>query len=206
MNPLEPLTSFIGSLRGHCFMGLTSAFLMTSCSTQSTLEPPRFDSETGDMVVTQRAAVVYARDLPHISRAGRDYLYLGPVEVTRNGVQRYYLWVGTGSTLDRSFRGEALPEMSRLSLEVEGEVLDLPLVAWTSRVGEPYEVAAPLHDSQIAAVGFDDLERVLAEKITSIRLYDSADRQLSYTHWGGTWSAWAEEASEGVIGFQVEMR
>lgn len=194
MNPLRQLT---------VLFYLTA---MTSCGTQNPLQPPRFDADNGDMIVTQREAVVFARDLPHISRAGRDYIYLGPVEVTRNGVQRYYLWVGTASTLDRAFRGESPPEMSRLSLEVGGEVLDLPLTEWTSEVGGPYRVAAPVHASQISALGFDDLERVLADDLASIRLYDTSGHLLDYSHWRGGWSVWEAEESEAAVGFKVEVR
>ena len=124
------------------------------------------------MVVAYEDALVLARPVPHLSTSARDYVYLGPVEVTRNGVPRYFLWVGVTSTVDRSFAGEKPLQPIKLSLKLDGETLDLPLEAWVNDSGGfPYDTVTPVQASLRAAISFDDLERLQDKHLEGVTLY-----------------------------------
>ena len=180
---------------------------MSGCSASSELVPPRFDPISGNMIVAYSEAVVFARAMPHLSTSGRDYLYLGPAEVSRNGVQTYYLWVGVGSTLDRSFAGERQAPPVKLSLELDEETLDLPLDEWIDDVSQlPYPTAVPIQASLRAQVTLEDLERLAQAGLTDVTLFSEQGQPAKYGWWRGRWPESQLLARDAGMGFTVEVR
>ena len=181
--------------------------LSTGCTSSNNLLPPRFDDSSGNMVVAYEDALVLARPVPHLSTSARDYVYLGPVEVTRNGVPRYFLWVGVTSTVDRSFAGEKPLQPIKLSLKLDGETLDLPLEAWVNDSGGfPYDTVTPVQASLRAAISFDDLERLQDKHLEGVTLYAEDGIAADFDRWRGRWPDWQLMAQDAGMGFMVDVQ
>ncbi len=177
----------------------------TGCASSNNLLAPRFDDDSGNMIVAYEDALVLARPVPHLSTSARDYVYLGPVEVTRNGVPRYYLWVGVTSTVDRSFTGEPPLRPVKLSLKLDGETLDLPLDAWEyDSGGFPYATVTPVLASLRAPVSFDDLERLQDEHLEGVTLHAEDGLTADFDRWRGRWPEWQLMAQDAGMGFIVD--
>ena len=184
---------------------MVCALLAGGCGATNPVLPARFDSVTGDMIVTYRDALVFARPVPHLSAAARDYLYVGPVEVSRNGVQRYFLWIGVASTIDRELARERNPHLRTMRLELDGETLDLPLIAWDDQSDAPYRVPAPVHAALRTSIDFADLGRISSAGIGRITLYAGSGEPYEYTHWRGRWPQWEQIDADADIGFKVNL-
>jgi hypothetical protein len=167
----------------------------------------RLDTSTGATVVTGKAALVFARGRPQFSRSGRDYLYLGPVEVNRQGERSYYLWVGVASTIDRRFVAPSagMGEPTAMYVEVRGEPMKFALVPWGRLAGglaleEIYSTPVPLQAQLGARVTFDQL-RLLAEEgpvVLGVAGGASASTER-YRRWNAeseTWSGFVERAAQ----------
>jgi hypothetical protein len=87
----------------------------------------QLDERAGMTLARSRTPLVFARTEPRYSRSARDYLYVGPLEINRQGVREYYLWVGVASTLDRGFIAPDAELPQALYATVDGEPMELPL-------------------------------------------------------------------------------
>lgn len=183
---------------------LLAALLAAGCGVSNGTLPARFDPVSGDMVITYRQPLVFARSVPALSVAARDYVYVGPLEIQRNGVQKYYLWVGIASTVDRGLAGVRVVPAEKLRLTVAGETVDLPLIPWTEGEGTvPYDVAVPLQASLSTPLSYEDLNRIAAAVPGRIELFDQAGRAREFSHWRGEWAGWQSDESDSTVGFKV---
>lgn len=84
----------------------------------------RIDESTGATVMTLDRPMAFFREQPMLAANGRDFVYIGPVEVNRSGRREYMLWAAYCSTIDRGRAGDfGVPE--RAWLMVDGVPLEL---------------------------------------------------------------------------------
>ena len=87
-------------------------------------------TEAGVSPLDSERAVWLAAPRPGLSVAGKDYLFVGPMRVNRDGVRQAYLWFGFGTTLDRRLTGAPKPELDAVVLMVDGAPMSFDLIAW----------------------------------------------------------------------------
>jgi len=105
--------------------------LLTSCATTDTAELQRLDPETGVTITRASAPIVMYRDMSSQSAFGRDYVYLGPIQVNNMGQREYFLWLGIWGTSDSGERGRKMDDFESVVLYVDGEPLGLEVRGWT---------------------------------------------------------------------------
>lgn len=148
----------------------------------------RLDAGTGSTVATIAEPMVFARTLAKYSRSARDYLYLGPVELNRQGSREYFLWVGAGTTLDRGYLAPAPDLPQSLLLSVRGEIMVLDLVPWQECIpglADPvvYDPTVKVFASLGARVSRQQLDLIGAESLESVRVADASGEVESYPRW-----------------------
>jgi hypothetical protein len=148
----------------------------------------RLDERSGVTLLTDREPIAFARTEARYSRSGRDYLYLGPIEVNRQGVREYYLWVGVGTTLDRGYLAPAADPPTTLYATVRGEVMELQLRPWAERepalgARAPYRTAVPLQAELAARVTLDQLRLLAAESLDAVEATTGAAPPRLYSRW-----------------------
>lgn len=67
---------------------------------------------------------------PGLSAAGRDFLFVGPMSVNRNGSSERYLWFGLSTTIDRDLTGAPPLVTESVILVVDGTPMNFDLVEW----------------------------------------------------------------------------
>lgn len=122
----------------------------------------RLDARTGLTWTSDTAPVVYARTEARYSRSARDYLYIGPVEVNRQGARDYYLWVGIATTLDRGYLAPAMNAPDRLYVELGGELMEFPLQPWSTLT--PLQADAAVYPTPV------DVEAELGARVTASQI------------------------------------
>ena len=182
--------------RGCCAALLTASTLCGCASTVAPVES-RLDMNTGVTVQTLDQAIVLARPIPRLATSARDYAYLGPVEINRMGTREYYLWIGIGSTLDRSFAGEPRPTATTLHLMLDGEPMPLPLSAWHEEIdAPPYAVGTPGHEHLRTRVSLDQLRRIGRAGSIDVRIGGAGATTGRYRIWHGGWDEFANFTNE----------
>jgi hypothetical protein len=118
-----------GSVWRLLWLGIAAAVLLAGCSSVpgDTALRQRLDDGTGATVTTLETPLVFYREQPMLAANARDYIYLGPVEVNRNGRRQYLLWMAYRSTIDRA----------------GGVGFRAPVHAYLLLDGEPMEMAPP---------------------------------------------------------------
>jgi hypothetical protein len=159
----------------------------------------RLDARTGLTWASERAPVVFARTEARYSRSARDYLYIGPVEINRQGTRDYYLWVGVASTLDRGYVAPAMSLPDELYVEVGGEVMEFPLQSWRTltplRADEsPYSTAVDVEAELGTRVASSQIARLAAELPPAVRVAVPDSPTREYQRWDDApvWPAFAE--------------
>jgi hypothetical protein len=122
----------------------------------------KLDARTGLTWASDRAPIVYARTEARYSRSARDYVYLGPVEINRQGTRDYYLWVGVATTLDRGYLAPAISLPEALYIELDGEVIEFPLQPWGSLT--PLPADEPVYSTPV------DVEAELGARVSSSQI------------------------------------
>ncbi len=155
------------------FASLILAAVLAGCAGSGSLE--QLDEQSGATIVRGSSVLVYARTEPRYSRSARDYVYLGPVEINRQGVREYYLWVGVATTIDRGFIAPEAQEPRTLYVEVRGEPIELPLKAWHELVptglDEPmYSTTVPVREELAARVTLQQITLIGAASPASVSL------------------------------------
>jgi len=168
----------------------------------------RLDPATGITYVVQRDALVFARGQPQYSRSARDYLYLGPVEINRQGRREHFLWVGLGTTIDRGYLAAGHDSGDVLYLEINGELMAFPLQPWQERAPdlghvEAYRPAVSISESLAAPVTLDQLGVLAATAWHDVYLAGEDQVVKRYVRWdedSSAWSAFVEQvADSGVL-------
>lgn len=106
-------------------------FLFAGCA--GTGEPvlQRLDPETGATITRASAPFVMYRDMSAQSAFGREYVYVGPVQVNNMGERRHYLWLGIWGTSDANDRGDTMRDFESIVIYANGEPLGLEVSGWT---------------------------------------------------------------------------
>ncbi|HKJ20264.1 MAG TPA: hypothetical protein VJ993_06355, partial [Woeseiaceae bacterium] len=109
---------------------ITLAFL-SACAGPGALVTDQLDPLTGVTVTRATKPLVLYRDRSAQSAFGRDYVYLGPLEINNMGERRYYFWFGVWSTSDSVDRGSTLDNFESVVIYADGEPLSLQLAGTT---------------------------------------------------------------------------
>ena len=172
---------------------LVAALILCSCRSAGPIVDEYLDRRSGATVTTAGAPVVFARTDARYSRSGRDYLYLGPVSVNRQGFREHYLWIGLGTTLDRGYLAPEKSAPRALHLVVGGEPMEFTLGPWDTVVAmtrtEPeYRTRVTLTSQWAARITLDQIARIATASIASAHVTDATGSQ-TYSSWEpGDWS------------------
>jgi hypothetical protein len=135
--------------------------------------------------------VTLARPAPRFSAAARDYLYIAPIETDSRGRSRHYLWVGLGTTVDRTWHDVRATPASSLMLVVDGEPIALTLADWEDDARpELYDTPAPVYEVRRASVSLDQVERVARASSVEVHVVTDGGAVAPYELWDGAWSDW----------------
>jgi hypothetical protein len=179
---------------------LLSLAAAASLPAQQTRE--QLDATSGMTVMTQTEALVFARPQPQYSRSARDYVYLGPVELNRQGQRSYHLWVGIGTTIDRGYLAPREPDPQTLYVSVNGELMEFPLQRWSTAdlgLGQMtvYSPVVPVQLELVARVTLDQLRLLAVSDITEVLVKRTQDIPQRYARWDlkqPGWTAFVERA------------
>jgi len=179
----------------HRVLGLLALTILAACqSARLTGVSERLDARAGITLVSVTKPLVFARTEGRYSRSARDYIYLGPVEVNRQGQRDYFLWVGVGTTLDRGYLAPESAIPDTLIMSVRGELMALDLLPWDQRVpglADPviYDPAVRVRAALGARVSRQQLALIANESLPSIRVAASDGTMRAYTRWrdGTSW-------------------
>lgn len=139
--------------RAHILVG-TMALLLGACSWL-----PKGDglttsiTETGVSPTSSRSAVWLAAMRPGLSAVGKDYLFVGPMTVNREGSRRSYLWFAAGTTIDRHITGAEKPQLESVVMVADGTPMTFDLVPWDNgKASSPYPLTIDSYVSYAARV------------------------------------------------------
>ncbi len=123
--------------------------------------------------------LVFYREKPWLAANTRDYVYLGPIEVSRTGQRSYLLWLGIWSTIDRF----GLPSKSvqddfqTVYLVADEEPMELGIKAWSGKelgmANAVYSTPVDSASNAFYAVTRDQIRKLAQAK--SILIYSNAD-------------------------------
>ena len=151
-----------------------------------------FDEQSALTFVALNEPVVVARAVTRVSVAGRDYAYLGPLEMNQMGRRNRYLWLGMASTVDRALVGQQRPKAAQLFLTVDGLPMVFELTPWESADSAlPYPVTSPVYQSYVTRASLDQIDRVAAAQDVSVRLVMEDGFAAGYQLWDGQWLNWS---------------
>lgn len=153
----------------------------------------QLDRETGVTVTSQGEPVAFARPQPQFSRSARDYLFLGPFEINRQGQRTYYLWVGVGTTLDRGYLAPQTPAPSTLYVSVNDEPVELSLHELADLglgVKTVYATKVPLRAEYFARITLDQLRLFANAKFDEVVVKTDQPTVERYAEWGNKQPSW----------------
>jgi hypothetical protein len=189
----------------RAILSICALHVLAGCQASGALNQ-RLDEATGLTFTSEPQPVVYARTESRYSRSARDYVYIGPIEVNRQGTREYYLWVGVGTTLDRGYLAPEPRMPETLYLVAQGEPMELGLHPWdaeTLGVGHvrAYRTEVRLQGEFAARVTLNQLALLADAPLESILLDDGDGRTRAYFRWrpGEGWSDFVAHA-QGVAG------
>jgi hypothetical protein len=171
--------------RPRWLIGICSV-LLTACQTAQTVE--QLDRASGVTWQAIKEPAAYARTDARYSRAARDYVFVGPVEINTRGFREYFLWVGTGTTLDRGFVAPEIGFPERLIVEIAGEPIVLDLSVWSDLMPassqiEPYDPSVKPTYAFGARVTRDFLARLSTAHPETILLESEAMPTITFFAW-----------------------
>ncbi len=172
--------------------------LLTSCAATETKNLQRLDTETGVTVTRASVPIVMYRDMSAHSAYGREYVYLGPIQVNNMGQREYYLWLGIWGTSDSTDRGRKMDDFESVVLYADGEPLELEVKGWThgdigvSRDVYIKPVASALDGYYRVSI---DQVRLIAES-SDLELRAGAMRPQRYVPWDS-----AKGSSQPIVAF-----
>lgn len=190
----------IDRLRLSC-AALALALLM-SCAGNDTTVLQRLDPETGVTIKRASAPLVMYRDMSANSAFGRDYVYVGPIQVNTMGQLEYFLWLGIWGSSDSAERGRKMDDFEAIVLYADGEPLSLEVKGWTpgsiGASGDVYvkPVASALDGYYRVTV---DQMRLIAES-RDLELRAGATRPQRYVPWDSP-----DASSQALVAFLREL-
>ena len=187
------------SRKTHLYIiSLIAIASLSGCAGPGPLVTDQLDPLTGVTVTRATKPLVLYRDRSAQSAFGRDYVYLGPLEINNMGERRYYLWLGIWSTSDSVDRGMTLDNFESVVIYADGEPLSLQMAGTTPGsigVSEPVYVkpTASATDA-FYAVTIDQI-RLVAES-RDLELRAGSLKPIQYIPWDT-----AESATIGIREF-----
>jgi len=176
--------------------------LLTSCAGNDTAVLQRLDPETGVTIKRASAPIVMYRDMSANSAFGRDYVYVGPIQVNNMGQREYFLWLGIWGSSDSAERGRKMDDFEAVVLYADGEPLSLEVKGWTpGSIGVSEDVyvkpvASALDGYYRVTV---DQMRLIAES-RDLELRAGATRPQRYVPWDSP-----EGSSQALVAFLREL-
>lgn len=152
-------------VNGRVLLGLLAAAL-SACSYLPLPGPKEAPvsvnvTETGVSPTSARSAVWLAAERPGLSAAAKDYLFVGPMTVNREGARRGYLWFGAGTTIDRHITGADKPVLDTVILVADGTPMTFDLIPWDNDPAtSPYPLAIDQYASYAARVTASQLRQL----------------------------------------------
>lgn len=148
-------------------------------------------TETGVSPTSTREAVWLAAERPGLSAVGKDYLFVGPMTVNREGARRSYLWFAVGTTIDRRITGADKPQLDTIVLLVDGTPMTFDLVPWdNSADASPYSLAIDSYVSYAARVTSSQVRQLADASMLQAYLTDENGRSPVYSVVQGQASDW----------------
>lgn len=117
--------------RIRLFNAYLALFLFAGCSGTDTRLYEHLDPGTGATITRASTPFVMYRDMSARSAFGREYVYVGPVQVNNMGERRHYLWLGIWGTSDAAHRGDTMANFESIVIYADGEPLSLEVKGWT---------------------------------------------------------------------------
>ena len=186
------------------FFLITAVFNVVACSVTHHDNPELhhyFDKRTGANITSLARPLVFYREKPWLASNVRDYVYLGPIEVSRTGRNNYLLWLGIWSTIDQFGQpSQSVRDTFRtIFIVADGEPMELGINAWSGKdLGMSHAIySTPVESAADAfyAVTKDQI-RKLAQAET-ILIYPNAD-----TPRGSEYAPW-QEYDQSMTGFET---
>ncbi len=158
-------------------IGILSVF--AACSSQPVdrqgdLAAGASTSATGNMLWL-------AAERPGLSRAGKDYLFAGPMSVNRSGTSERMLYLAFGTTIDRRITGAEEPIHETVVFDVDGALMTFALVPWAWRDDkEPFDPAIEARKSYAAPITRSQLRALAGANDLSAWITDNQGRSPLY--------------------------
>ena len=105
--------------------------LIVGCAGPDSLALERMDPLTGVTVTRAPKPMVMYRNLSGQSAFGREYVYVGPVQVNKMGQRNHFLWLGIWRTADASNPAQTIDDFETIVIYADGEPLSLEAAGWT---------------------------------------------------------------------------
>ncbi len=175
-------------------MPILAAFALHGCA--NLVEPTpaavsRLDASMRTVVALDRATVL-TRHVRRVTAAGRDYAFIGPVEVVWQTRHRYYIWLALATTIDRASTGHEPPTPDTLTIVVDGLPMSMSLSPWRSDlVDPPYEQQIPSRTVVAAETTEDQLRRIAAAASVEVYIGSAHGMSAHYRRWRGQWQNWS---------------
>lgn len=106
-------------------------FLVAGCAGTESLVIERLDPTTGVTITRAASPIVMYRDVSAQSAFGREYVYMGPIQVNNMGERQHFLWLGIWGTSDVENRSQSMNDFESVVIYADGEPLGLEVKGWT---------------------------------------------------------------------------
>ena len=173
-------------------------FLVAGCVGPDSLALERMDPLTGVTVTLAAKPMVMYRDLSGQSAFGREYVYVGPVQVNKMGQRNHFLWLGIWRTANASDPAQTIDDFETIVIYADGEPLSLEAAGWTpSAVGlseSAYVKPVASAVDGYYAVTIDQM-RLIAES-NDLELRAGSAQPQRYVPWDSV-----QEASQTMVTF-----
>ncbi|MEM7502404.1 MAG: hypothetical protein AAF417_10195 [Pseudomonadota bacterium] len=185
-------------------LGLVASSLLGCATPQSEVTPVAI-AEAGVSATSDAGAVWLAADRPGLSNVGKDFLFVGPMTMNRDGLQRRYLWFALGSTIDRRITGAPGRSMESVIISVDGVPMTFDVETWSAPSGGlPYVLPIEPELNFVALVTRSQLERLGTARAVEAYVLDGDGRSPAYRVARGDLSAWWRAPGNGSLANAVE--
>lgn len=172
--------------------------LFAGCAGSDVRVYEHLDRDTGATITRASAPFVMYRDMSARSAFGRQYVYVGPVQVNNMGERSHYLWLGIWGTSDTTDRGTTMANFESIVVYADGEPLRLEVKGWTpGSIGASTSAYVPPVASSLGGyyrVTIDQL-RLIAES-RELEIRSGAAQPQRFLPWDS-----ARETSEALTAF-----
>ena len=145
-------------------------------------------------------AVWFATERPGLSAIAKDFLFVGPMSVNRNGERRQYLWFGIATTIDRRLTGAGTFDASAVVVNVDGTPMTFDLVPWSSDPEQtPYDPGIDSFQSFAARVTGSQLRQLSGAREITAFVVDGNGRSPLYEVVNGDRRSWTSSGASTFI-------